>query len=199
MSDKGMRTTEANDDDISSVVSHNSGEESAKNEKMAATQNPSKSKGRKSSKSKRDEIQALEEKWENRFSGFESKMDKFMECFSSQRFLSRETETGTGHGEQRHTVEVHDSSGVRRLSESENDNFAVEQESSCQADDQLSLAPTARERYDLGINSDDGNDSLSIVSHPDRNNNVSCKTDRFHRYLKSDSSDKNENSDSHRP
>ena len=194
-----MRTTDINDDVISSVVSHISSEESAKNEKMAASQNSSKSKGRKSSKSKRDEIQALEDKWENRFSCFESKMDKFMECFNSQRFLSTETGTGTGHGAQRHTVEVHDSSGGRRLSENENDDhFAVEQESNCQEEDQLSIAPGVRERHELGLNSDDGYDGMSVISHIDMNNNASAKTDRFHRYLKSANSDNKDSSDSHK-
>ena len=192
MAEADMRTNTASEGEHSSTVSH----KTAESEKMAP---PNKSSGsrsgsrsKSSGKAKKDDLKALEDKWESRFTGFESKMTQLMEIFSSLENVSSQKETVT-EGEQRPNSDNNcmnnDSSGVHRTeySDNENDNFPVEQDSICQNDLPLSLAPGQSERRELGCLDDE---QCSSVSHIDLNNNM--KSNRFRQYLKVSSNDNSE-------
>ena len=171
-----MRTNTASEDEHLSTVSH----KIAKSEKMAPQKKSSglRSGIRSKSSGKAQNLKALEDKSESRFTGFESKMIQLMEIFLARMKMcrhKRKLSPRVRHNSDNNCMN-NNSSGVHRTeySENENDHFPVEQDSICQNELPLSLAPGKSERPEVGCPHDE---QFSSVSHIDLNNNM--KSNRF--------------------
>ena len=147
----------------------------------ARTRSSTSSSSKKTKRSKKkDEIQALEEKWEGRFSLFDSKLDKLFEFCTSRGTAEKNPVTS---GEQVPNAIVQDSGslGVRRpivQAEIHAQNFPTDIETEENDQDIMSLTPGRSERQDIGLFSDD-EDSLSMRS----DNENRAKAARFSKYL----------------